>query len=454
VPDPGLAEVTVPGGPARAAGDTVPGRPPPVPGRGGAPDRADPAGSGEPTPLRRCVAVGEAEFAARYWGRAPLMTRAGDFAAAGRRTGFDDLLDVDGVDELLSRRGLRAPFLRVAKDGRLVPVARYTGSGGAGAEIADQVLDERVLALYADGATLVLQGLHRTWPPLVEFAARLGEQLGCPVQVNAYLTPAGNRGFATHYDTHDVFVLQVAGRKQWRVHPPVLPDPLERQAWGARAEEVEATAAGPSALEAELTPGDALYLPRGWLHSARALGERSLHLTLGLRRPTRYDLVEALLGLAAEEARLRAGFPMGLDLTDADQLAPHLAATVDALRAWLSTVDPQRVADRLRHRHWAARRPGPIRPVAQAEAAATVNGDSLVAVRPGLCWRLVPAGPGRVALALPDRTLDLPEFCAPAVRAALGGPPVRVRDLPGLDVADGVVLVRRLLREAVVTPQA
>lgn len=440
MPDPGLAEVTVPGGP------------PP-----GAPARADSAVSdsaGDATPLRRCAVVDEAEFAARYWGRSPLLTRAGDFAAAGRPPGFADLLDIDGVDDLLSRRGLRTPFLRVAKDGRLLPAARYVGSGGAGAEIADQVLDERVLALYADGATLVLQGLHRTWPPLVEFAARLGVQLGCPVQVNAYLTPAGNRGFATHYDTHDVFVLQVAGRKRWRVHPPVLPDPLERQPWGARAEEVRATATGPAALEADLAPGDALYLPRGWLHSAQALGERSLHLTLGLRRPTRYDLVEALLGLTAEEAPLRAGFPMGLDLTDPDQLGPHLAATVAALRAWLSTVDTQRVADRLRPGQWAARRPGPIRPVAQAEALATVDGDTLVTVRPGLRWRLVPGAPERVVLALPDRTLDLPEFCASAVRAALGGSPVRVRDLPGLDPADAVVLVRRLLREAVVTPAA
>jgi hypothetical protein len=46
------------------------------------------------------------------------------------------------------------------------------------------------------GSTLVLQGLHRTWPPLVDFATDLASELGHPVQVNAYITPAENRGFA------------------------------------------------------------------------------------------------------------------------------------------------------------------------------------------------------------------------------------------------------------------
>lgn len=151
----------------------------------------------------------------------------------------------------------------MAKDGQLVAASRWTGGGGAGAEIGDQVLDERVLEQYASGATLVLQGLHRIWPPLVDFARDLGLALNQPLQINAYLTPAGSQGFATHYDTHDVFVLQVDGRKHWRIHPPVLPDPLEKQQWGGRADEVGATAQGPAALDVVLAPGDALYLPRG-----------------------------------------------------------------------------------------------------------------------------------------------------------------------------------------------
>jgi hypothetical protein len=365
---------------------------------------------------------------------------------------FTDLLGPGAVDELLSRRGLRTPFLRLASRGEVLPPARFTGSGGAGAEVGDQVRDDQVLSLYAEGATLVLQGLHRLWPPLIDFAGRLAGELGCPVQANAYITPPGNRGFDAHYDTHDVFVLQVDGRKRWRIHPPVLVDPLERQPWGGLAEEVGATASGEPALDTVLAPGDALYLPRGWLHSAEALGERSIHVTLGLRRPTRYTLVDALLDLATGDERLRAGLPLGLDLTDPAQLRPAMVDTLDALRDWLSTVDADTLADRLRPGQWGACRPAPIGPLAQAEAAATVENDTVLVARAGLRWRLVPSGADRVTLELPDRRVSLPAWVAPALEAALYGGPIRVGDLPGMDAEDAVVLARRLLREAVLVP--
>ncbi|MEE6259884.1 cupin domain-containing protein [Plantactinospora sonchi] len=402
--------------------------------------------------MSRCVAVEPAKFAAAYWGRAPLLSRAAELP---NPVGFTDLLSPADADELLSRRGLRAPFLRVARNGEVLPTGRYTGGGGAGAEITDQVLDERVLALYADGATLVLQGLHRTWPPLIDLTRELSLTLGQPLQVNAYLTPPDNQGFATHYDTHDVFVLQVDGHKHWRIHEPVLPDPLERQPWGGRADEVSAIADGPPALDVVLGPGDALYLPRGWLHSAQARDEASLHLTVGVRALTRYSVVEALLELAAEDRRLRAGLPFGMDVADVDQLEPELTETVEALRDWLLQADPAAVADRLRNRVWPAARPAPIRPLAQAATIARLDVDTRLAPRAGLRWQLRPepatdGAPARVSLLLFDRTLSFPAQCARAVRAFLSGGVTRVGDLPGLDDdADRIVLARRLLREAV-----
>jgi lysine-specific demethylase/histidyl-hydroxylase NO66 len=400
--------------------------------------------------LARCVSVEPAKFAAAHWGHTPLLSRAAELPDPA---GFTDLFSPADADELLSRRGLRTPFLRIAKDGQLVPAARWTGGGGAGAEIGDQVLDERVLEQYAAGATLVLQGLHRIWPPLVDFARDLGLALGQPLQVNAYLTPAGSQGFATHYDTHDVFVLQVDGRKHWRIHPPVLPDPLEKQPWGGRADEVSATAQGPAALDVVLAPGDALYLPRGWLHSAQAQDASSLHLTVGIRALTRYALVEELLALAAEDRRLRASLPFGTDVSDPDAIEPELTETVEALRDWLLRADPTAVAARLRERAWPAARPAPIRPLAQAGALATLDADAQLTLRPGLRWHLVPHGPDTVALRLFDRTITLPADCEPAVRALLTGAVTRVGDLPGLpDDADRITLARRLLREAVLVP--
>ncbi len=400
--------------------------------------------------LARAVAIDPAKFAEVYWGRQPLLTRADELAGPA---GFADLFSPDAVDELLSERGLRTPFLRVADRGTVLPASAFTGSGGAGAEVADQVIDDKVMRLYADGATLVLQGLHRIWPPLIDHARRLGAELRQPLQVNAYLTPAGNKGFATHYDTHDVFVLQVDGTKRWRVHEPVLPDPLERQTWGGRADEVGAVAEGPAALDVVLAPGDALYLPRGWLHSAQAQGERSLHLTFGVRALTRYAIVEELLNLAAQDRRLRATLPFGLDVADATAVEPEFARTVEALRDWLLTADPAAVAGRLRERAWPAQRPAPVRPLAQLDYAERLTAGNRIAARDGLRWQLLDDGPEHVVLRLTGRTLRFPAYCAAAVRVALDGAAHRVGDLPGLDDdADRLVLARRLLREALAVP--
>jgi lysine-specific demethylase/histidyl-hydroxylase NO66 len=400
--------------------------------------------------LSRAVALDPAKFAEVYWGRRPLLTRADELAGPG---GFTDLLSPAAVDELLSERGLRTPFLRVADQGTVLPTSAFTGSGGAGAEVGDQVIDDKIMSLYARGATLVLQGLHRIWPPLIDYARRLGAELRQPLQVNAYLTPAGNKGFATHYDTHDVFVLQVDGTKRWRIHEPVLPEPLERQAWGGHADEVGAVADGPATLDVVLAPGDALYLPRGWLHSAQAQGERSLHLTFGVRALTRYALVEELLQLAAEDQRLRGTLPYAMDVADPQAVAPELAETVDALRDWLLTADPATVAARLRDRAWPAQRPAPVRPLAQLDFAERLGPDDRITVRDGLRWQLHEDGPEQVLLRLTGRTLRFPAFCAAAVRTALDGAPHRVGDLPDLDDdEDRLVLARRLLREALTVP--
>jgi len=396
--------------------------------------------------LRRCIAVAPQTFAAEHWGRTPLLSRAGTLPAS-----FADLFDLAAVDELVSRRGLRTPFLRIAKDGVVVDPARYTGPGGAGAEVADQVLDDRVLALFADGATVVLQALHRTWPPLVAFAGQLAGDLGHPVQVNAYVTPPSSQGFSAHYDVHDVFVLQVAGQKRWKVHPPVHPDPLRSQQWTDRKAAVAEAASREPALDLVLRPGDALYLPRGWLHSALALGEVSAHLTVGMQPVTRAALVDALAALVLDDPALRQSLPLGVDVADPDALAEDLHATVEALVARLQSVDPAAVAGRLARTADAATRPAPLRPLAQAALAAELTPQTVIALRPQLRVRLR-ARAERVELVLPGRTLTLPALTEAALRQVLAAEPVAVADLPGLDPDDAVVLVRRLLREAVVVP--
>ena len=401
----------------------------------------------DPDPLLRATGLDVATFAEDYWSRRPLLRRARELPGAG----FDDLLSLAGVDELVSRHGLRTPFARMAKEGTVVPTARFTRGGGAGAEIGDQVADDKVAAQLADGATLVLQGLHRTWSPVVEYAAGLTAQLGHPVQVNAYVTPSQNTGFSPHYDVHDVFVLQLFGRKRWRIHEPVLPAPLRDQPWDTRRDQVEARAATEPLLEVTLEPGDALYLPRGYLHAATALGEVSGHLTIGVQPVTRAFLAERVVGTLASDPELRASLPAGVDLTDPAVLAGELTSTRAALHAAIDRLEDSEVATAVAE-HLAARtRPAPLSPLAQVVAADTLVVSDTVVLRPGLRCRLTADG-DRVKLRALDKTLTLPATVREALEQVVRGAALRVGDLSGLDQADALTLARRLLREGVVVP--
>ena len=312
-------------------------------------------------------------FSEEIWARRAWLSRARDLPA-------QNLFSVADVDELLSRRGLRTPFLRMAKDGSVIATNRYTGSGGTGANIADQVRDEDVLRLFSQGATIVLQGLHRTWEPVRRLACGLAAELGHPVQVNAYITPAQNQGFAPHYDTHDVFVLQVSGRKQWTVHAPVVE--LPNRPWDTVAAQVAARATEEPLIATDLEPGDCLYLPRGFIHSAKALGGTTVHLTFGIHAVTQADVVRAVLDEILTQD-WRASMPVGWNPLTAD-----LSTVVTRMGEAIANLDQEAVAARLYDARAAATRPEPVSPVAQAEAAAQLAPEDIVRLRTGISARL------------------------------------------------------------------
>jgi ribosomal protein L16 Arg81 hydroxylase len=400
--------------------------------------------------LSRCAAVDPVTFAEQYWGRKPLLSRAEVLACS-----FDDLLSTEAVDELIAERGVRAPFIRLAKEGEILARESYLGSAGFGAEMPDQVDAAKLLDQFASGATIVLQGLHRLWPPLITFARQLVDQLRCPVQANAYVTPPSSRGFDPHYDVHDVFILQVAGRKRWFVHAPVHEHPLPSQPWTQHRAEITDKAAGEPVIDTVLAAGDALYVPRGWVHSARALDETSIHLTIGVSIPTGIDVARAVVEQLADIAEFRQPLPLGTDLTDHD----HLTATVTKVMTEMierfrddASVLSDKAATRLSRSFVDNTRPVAVRPL--ASLAASAQADRIkVRWRHGLVGTFDRAD-GRVRLCLPDRTITFPESCAEAVRALQEGLVADAAGLPGLDLADGSVLIRRLLREAVVVPAA
>jgi hypothetical protein len=299
--------------------------------------------------------------------------------------GFTELLDANAVDELVSKRGLRTPFLRVAKSGTTLADKAFTAPGGVGAGIADQVSDDRLVRLFADGSTLVLQALHRVWPPILEFCQRLAAELGHPVQANAYITPPQNQGFSAHYDVHDVFVLQIEGEKRWRIHRPVFESPLRDQPWNDHKTEVAKQGQEPALIEAVLTPGDCLYLPRGYLHAATALGGVSTHLTLGVHVWTRFVLAEKLIDQAlrslADNPAMRASLPLGVDVANPTEIRRDVRLVTNMLADVLEQADLDRISESLLELARGTQRAEPIGPLQQLRDADAITTDTQIMLR-------------------------------------------------------------------------
>lgn len=405
--------------------------------------RRVPVRDGHPA-LSRLVSRSPEEFAQDNWGSEPLLSRAAELPAP-----FTDLFSNDAVDELVSERGLRTPFLRMAKDGATLPERSFTSGGGIGAGITDQLSDDRLLRHFADGATMVLQGLHRTWQPVIAFSQDLAADLGHPVQVNAYVTPAQNTGFSDHYDVHDVFVLQVEGRKQWRIRPPVHPLPLRDQPWTDRRPAVEQAATREPLIDTVLEPGDCLYLPRGYLHSATALGEVSTHLTIGVHPWTRQHLAEEVLHVAlaraAEDVALRRSLPLGVDASDPQEWAGDLELVRAAVLRAVGEIGPADLGGALSRRVREAQRPAPVRPLVQVRAAESLTPGQRLVLRPHLTARLGAVQDGGAVLASRAGDIRVAEVHVDRVRRLLERGVAVVSEL-------GEDLARQLLLQGIAVP--
>ncbi|MEO5981634.1 MAG: cupin domain-containing protein [Pedococcus sp.] len=392
--------------------------------------------SGYPA-LRRLVALDPGTFGAEHWDSEPLLTRARDLPLP-----FDDLFSQAAVDELVATRGLRTPFLRMAKQGSTLPDRVFTRGGGTGAGIADQASDDLVLQQFADGATLVLQGLHRTWEPVVELAQQLAADLGHPTQVNAYVTPPQNTGFSDHYDVHDVFVLQISGAKRWRIRRPVHDRPLRSQPWTDRRVDVEESARDVPMLETTLEAGDCLYLPRGYLHSATAQGGVSTHLTIGVHSWTRHHLADemlrAALARAAQDPAVRAALPLGTALADPTARAADVELVRHALVRALSELDAGDLSTALSATARGSQRAAPLAPLAQHALAHDLQDQTPLRLRPYLAADLT-SHDGYAVLTSRAGTLRVEPADLSRIGSFLEEGAATAGDL-GVDLARGLVL--------------
>jgi ribosomal protein L16 Arg81 hydroxylase len=392
------------------------------------------------------------EFFSDHWERRPLHVARGDASRYGSLVKPADL-------EKLASAALDAEGARV----------ETLGDPGEAAGTVGSVVDaESLEAARARGATFRLMGMQCFWGPAATLARRLEQRFSCPVALNLYATPPDAQGAQRHYDNHDVLVLQIEGRKLWRVYEPLVPLPLASVPplpFEERTEELKYARGGPRkgradigdrdagapAHEFTLEAGDALYLPRGFVHEARALGESSVHVTVGFHVLTWLDLLTVALGQTAQrDERFRAALPLGL--LDAHTTPNALAEKFRALLEDLARV--ARLDDALsevaesfvRSRAGSDAEPNGGEPRGYDDATA-VDLDTTLERRPGLLCRLL-EGPDSTGLAFARQVIWMPRPFRDALAFVARTETLRPRDIPGVSGEAGrLALARRLVRD-------
>ncbi len=362
-------------------------------------------------------------FAAELW------TKRAQHRLSLDGEGFDDLLSLDDVDLLVSSAGLRLPAFRLVKDGETLPAARYTKTTRTGSNEANGVMDSRaVYDEFTAGATIVFQGMHRYWAPLAEYCRLLELALGHPVQANAYVTPPGAQGFGAHEDEHDVFVLQSHGDKTWKVYerhdlPPTMAP----------------------VIDADIAPGDSLYIPAGFPHSASTQRRESVHITIGILTLTWGAVMTEAVRAVESDPALQGPLPLNFAVED-EAFTREVAERLRGIGDSVAGLDPEEVTRTLRRKVFTTRQSVLGGQIHRLLALDRVSDQSIIRRREGsIC--IIDLVDGEVSALLGDRELRMPVWVEPALSLAAAGGAIQVGDLPGLDEDGRIVLARRLIRE-------
>jgi ribosomal protein L16 Arg81 hydroxylase len=263
------------------------------------------------------------QFMSTYWRREPVVLE----------TDPPTPMDLDDIDAVLASGLLRTPYVEMIRAEDDIALETFTESREVLFKAAGGFADSNaILALLEEGATLLLRNTEQWHRPTAELVARLVGETGRRVEAFFFVTPPGHQGLPLHRDDADVFLLQVAGSKLWTVRsgPPNdnwRPGPVSGEP-------------GPVLLDAKLTKGQVLYIPRGYAHSAVGAQGLSVHLSLTVREIGGSHLVRAVPRLLLEGIGLPARPLVESGLLDS------AATLLEVARSRLATLRP---VDLVRH---------------------------------------------------------------------------------------------------------
>jgi ribosomal protein L16 Arg81 hydroxylase len=156
------------------------------------------------------------------------------------------------------------------------------------------------------GATLIIDSIDQFFRPLRHLTSNLGYAFHSHTTANLYAAWHKDNGFTLHWDKQDTLIVQVSGRKRWKVYSPTFRYPLP-----PLNTEFDPPP-GPSdkpIFDMVLEDGHLLHLPRGHWHVAYPTNEPSLHLTITVAPATGLDFLKWIAERLITQTEVRMNIP-------------------------------------------------------------------------------------------------------------------------------------------------
>lgn len=241
------------------------------------------------------------QFLSDYEGRKPLHIPAG--AGAEKRS----LLTWDAFSSLLNQSNVwTAESLMLIMNAEAVPVDQYCRLAGSPQGPVLRPWPPKVEIFMSGGASVIANDVLNLHPPITRMGDALGQAFAANVGANIYCSFQGVRAFGTHYDNHDVFVVQTEGEKLWTLYENRADNPVIVPPGTPESKLFFQKTRGTVMTQITLRAGDVLYLPRGWYHDALAVDEPSLHVTYAVTPFTGKSILDLLDVVAARQSAYRA----------------------------------------------------------------------------------------------------------------------------------------------------
>lgn len=243
----------------------------------------------------------------------------------GNPAKFDRLMSWDILAGLLNMTAVwSSASLQIALDTTVLPAAQYCRPArNRDNQQALQPDAAKVMDLLGRGASLVANDIDTLTPELAGFAATLENAVSGKAQANLYCSRRERQAFGSHFDTHDVYAVHIAGEKLWRLYEKRMDNPIAHPHFKSYGQEWHDRNKGAVAAEILMRPGDLLYIPRGQYHDAVARSDGTIHIAFGVTHVIGMDVFDMLAGLAVDDVAFRRNMPQ----PDAGE---------DAARSWLA----------------------------------------------------------------------------------------------------------------------